>query len=151
VNDGPRPFRLGTSTFICQGWPTPDQVRVLEASPVISLELASPDMWHTPADQVREGLSAVCASELECWSIHSPFGAGYDLSSIDEDARQKALTGLKRAYDLATEAGCRVVVVHPSSGEPIEPEERSKRIGATEQRAGGAGATAPYLSGQHGR
>ena len=127
MKGNPKPFRLGTSTFICQGWLAPDHVSVIDASPVVSVEVASPEMWEAPTDEVHASLSALRASNLECWSVHSPFGGKFDLSSMDDTSRQDALQALSRAFDLASSLGCQAVVVHPSI-EPIDPRERPKRM-----------------------
>lgn len=124
---GSTPLRLGTSTFVCEPWITPDQVRIIDNSPVVCVEVASHEMWDVSEQEVADGLQALRNSNLELWSVHSPFGRGLDLSSIDETVRERTLEAISRAFDLAQSLGCRAVVVHPSL-EPIDPSERPMRL-----------------------
>jgi len=122
------PFRLGVSSFLTQHWPTPEDIRILASSQAVCVELASPEMWDVSPQQMHETLAALRASGLELWSVHSPFGDGLDLSSLDAQVRGRTLDALRRAFDLAANLGCKTVIVHPSA-EPIAPEERRERLG----------------------
>ncbi|MBM3708750.1 MAG: sugar phosphate isomerase/epimerase [Actinobacteria bacterium] len=121
------PFRLGVSSFLTQHWPTPEDIRALAYSPVMCVELASPEMWDVSPQQIHETLAALRASGLELWSVHSPFGDGLDLSSLDEPVRGRTLDALRRAFELAANLCCKTVIVHPSA-EPIALEERGERL-----------------------
>ena len=60
-------------------------------------------------------------------TFHAPYGGGWDLSALDEDARRQAVAKLVGLFPLATELESRIIVEHPS-GEPVRPDERGARI-----------------------
>ena len=60
-------------------------------------------------------------------TFHAPYGGGWDLSALDEEARRQAVAKLVGLFPLATELESRIIVEHPS-GEPVRPDERGARI-----------------------
>ena len=122
-----QPFRLGVSSFVTDRWMTPTDVGTFGRSPATSVELAAPSIWRAPNQAVRETVTALRASGLELWSVHSPFMNGLDLSTLDEAVRARTLAAIREAFGLAGELGCAAVVVHPSS-EPIAPLDRAARL-----------------------
>jgi sugar phosphate isomerase/epimerase len=121
------PLRLGTSSSVVPRCPIAEDVDALAASLVACVEVCLPAMHDASPAQVAEALHALRISRLELWSVHSPFGATVDISSLDEAVRQKGLEAVRGSFGLAAELGCQVVVVHASS-EPITPPERPARI-----------------------
>ena len=60
-------------------------------------------------------------------TFHAPYGGGWDLSALDEEARRQAVAKLVGLFPLATELESGIIVEHPS-GEPVRPDERGARI-----------------------
>ncbi|MFH1085464.1 MAG: sugar phosphate isomerase/epimerase family protein [Chloroflexota bacterium] len=121
------PLRLGVSTSLAQGWLTPEELQVIEDSPVAAIELMAPAMSGATPEALARTLAALARSRLERWSLHTPFGREIDLSSLDEPVRQRGLAVVAEAMRFAAQVGCRVAVVHPSS-EPIADDERAARF-----------------------
>lgn len=69
----------------------------------------------------------IMAHGLRVWSVHLPFGYGWDIAHYDERERDAVCGSLKRVIEL-TAAWCpRVYVLHGCL-EPVAPEERSVRV-----------------------
>jgi sugar phosphate isomerase/epimerase len=123
----PLPLRLGTSSGIVPRCPIAEDVDVLAASPIACIEVCLPAMREDSPAQLAEALHALRTSRLELWSVHAPFGMAVDLSSLDDAVRLEGLEAVRRAFGLAAELGCQVVVIHASS-EPIAAQERAARM-----------------------
>lgn len=70
-------------------------------------------------------------SGLACWSVHTPFGAELDLSSLDEERRREALSTVLASVDLAASLGAGMVIVH-GGAEPILAD-RPQRLSASRE------------------
>lgn len=66
-------------------------------------------------------------SGLRLWTYHIPFGEDWDISVLEDKAREQNLDRNLEILEQAGELGCHGVVVHPSF-EPIPDEERDRRI-----------------------
>ena len=64
---------------------------------------------------------------LRVWSVHLPFGFGWDIAHYDEAERDAVCVSLKRVMDCTKDWGPRVYVLHGCL-EPVLPEERAVRI-----------------------
>jgi len=76
------------------------------------------------ARQSAEGLDAV---GVACHSVHAPFSAEHDPSSLDSCIRTGTLDAYRRCLDLLHGLGGQVLVVHPGY-EPIGPGQRQDRL-----------------------
>lgn len=70
---------------------------------------------------------AVIENGLCLWSIHLPFGGGWDIAHYEERDRESAIFGLKRIMDLTAKWNPKVFVVHGCL-EPVTDEERPIRV-----------------------
>lgn len=61
------------------------------------------------------------------WSVHLPFGMGWDVAHYVEEERDAVCESLKRVIDLTAKWGVRVYVLHGCL-EPVSMEERPVRI-----------------------
>ena len=75
----------------------------------------------------EERVRAVLESGLRVWSVHLPFGPGWDVAHFVESERDAVVDSLKRVIDLTQGWGPRVYVLHGCL-EPVAPEERPIRI-----------------------
>ena len=64
---------------------------------------------------------------LRVWSVHLPFGFGWDVAHYDEEERDAACASLKRVMELTRDWGARVYVLHGCL-EPVAPEQRGVRM-----------------------
>ncbi|HPE95579.1 MAG TPA: sugar phosphate isomerase/epimerase family protein [Bacillota bacterium] len=67
------------------------------------------------------------ANGIEIASVHLPFSGILDISSENRDYRSITLYTNRVLIDAAANAGCRAVVLHPSS-EPISDDRRPERM-----------------------
>jgi sugar phosphate isomerase/epimerase len=67
--------------------------------------------------------------DVECWSVHAPFGQAVDLSAPAVADRGAALAANLRAAAIASELGARLLVVH-AGAEPIAEPERPGHLAA---------------------
>ena len=123
--------RLGVSLQVI-GMPITDELlRALAASSVQTVEIA-PGLFskaRAEFDEIalRETLAGMGARAA---SVHAPFGADLDLSSLHNDIRAAGLASVRNAIDLAERFAAAFVVVH-ASAEPIAPAERPQRLART--------------------
>lgn len=88
----------------------------------------------SPAEIVAwaEGIKERCdRAGITVWSVHIPYGGAFDISQVDDSARQEAVRLCRQ--DMETSARLlapKCFVIHPSA-EPIADEEREARIGAS--------------------
>ncbi len=98
---------------------------LLESSAVEDLEMGPPTEkealeWLEWVGRFFQG------SRLRLWSLHAP--AKHELfSSLDENARCRAMEEVRRTIEIAGRLGAHIVVLH-ASDEPIPKHERSKRM-----------------------
>ena len=74
-----------------------------------------------------ERVKAVLDGGLRVWSVHLPFGPGWDVAHFVESERDAVVESLKRVIDLTQGWGPRVYVLHGCL-EPVAAEERPIRI-----------------------
>lgn len=60
------------------------------------------------------------------WSIHLPFGGGWDIAHYNEQDRQLAVIGIKNIIDLTIKYSPKIFVIHTCL-EPVQEEERAVR------------------------
>ena len=65
-------------------------------------------------------------NRLRPWSVHLPFGPGWDIAHVSRAERSAVAASLKRVIDLTCGWGAKVYVVHGCL-EPVQPEERALR------------------------
>lgn len=65
--------------------------------------------------------------QLKFWSIHLPFGAGIDISTLDDEQRKKLLNEMEKIIQKYQSYGVQKVIVHPCT-EAFPPEERMERL-----------------------
>lgn len=70
---------------------------------------------------------AIAAEQLRVWSVHLPFGPGWDVAHFVEGERDAVCQSLKRVIDLTAPWGARVYVLHGCL-EPVSAQERPLRI-----------------------
>ena len=70
---------------------------------------------------------AIFAQNLRVWSVHLPFGLGWDVAHYCEKERDAVAASLKRVMDLTGGWNPRVFVLHGCL-EPVAPEQRPVRI-----------------------
>ena len=75
----------------------------------------------------RERVKAITETGLRVWSVHLPFGPGWDAAHFVEDERDAVAASLRRVIDLTKAWGPKVYVLHGCL-EPVAPEERPIRI-----------------------
>lgn len=76
----------------------------------------------------KNGLVAAIEAENLCvWSVHLPFGEGWDIAHYDEAERDAVVGSLKKVIDLTAGWHPRVYVLHGCL-EPVAPEQRPVRI-----------------------
>jgi len=98
---------------------------LLESSAVEDLEMGPPTEkealeWLEWVERFFQG------SRLRLWSLHAP--AKHELfSSLDENARCRAMEEVRRTIEIAGRLSAHIVVLH-ASDEPIPKHERSKRM-----------------------
>ncbi len=66
---------------------------------------------------------------FEIKTAHLPFSSGYDLSSLDDDERIKAVERQKEAIEFSKHLGYSIVVLHPDTGK-VPEEDYDKRHNA---------------------
>lgn len=71
----------------------------------------------------------ILASGLKLWSVHLPFGDGWDPSLEAETDRLYAVGEMKRLMKGSAEWGAKVIVLH-GSFEPVDEERRPERMSA---------------------
>lgn len=80
---------------------------------------------------------------LEVWSVHLPYGKGWDISITDETARQKVVKKMCKSIDVAASfKPCRLIL-HPSA-DKIEDADRQARLEAARKSIG---EIAAYVQG----
>jgi sugar phosphate isomerase/epimerase len=105
-----------------------ESLAAVAKSRIETLEVAL-SLFKNDADGAKlAALQAMLASSnVQAASVHSLFGAAYDLSATDETARNVAVAAAMKAIDLAGAIDAKVIIFHASS-EPISPADRPGRI-----------------------
>ena len=77
---------------------------------------------------LRTGMfEAILAENLCPWSVHLPFGPGWDVAHYDEEERDAVVDSLKKVILLTKDYHPRIYVLHGCL-EPVAPEQRPVRI-----------------------
>jgi len=66
---------------------------------------------------------------IDIWTLHIPYGVPWDPSVTDEREREQVVQRVSDVLKIAEEWGIRTAVYHPS-WEPIDPDERGRRMEA---------------------
>lgn len=119
-------LRLGVAIeTVTHHW-TDDLPELLAAAGVATVEV-------TPRFARASGLTPATFAQrlracgVEISSVHAPFGADIDLSSLDTMITQQGFTTVRDSIALAAQLGALLVVVH-ASYEPIPDHERADRL-----------------------
>lgn len=72
-------------------------------------------------------VAAIEAEKLCVWSVHLPFGPGWDIAHYDEAERDAVVESLKKIIELTAKWHPRMYVMHGCL-EPVFPEQRPVRI-----------------------
>ena len=82
---------------------------------------------HKLADYARPFADALQAHGLCPWSMHLPFGAGWDIAHFDEQERREVCASIKKLIDLTGTWGAKVYILHGCL-EPVADAQRPVRI-----------------------
>jgi len=78
--------------------------------------------------RLQEARLVKLAANHHCpWSVHLPFGPGWDIAHALREEREAVCESLKRVIDLTAPWGVQVYVLHGCL-EPVLPEERALRM-----------------------
>lgn len=64
---------------------------------------------------------------LRVWSVHLPFGPGWDIADFDESERDRVCDSLRRVIERTAAWRPRVYVLHGCL-EPVDPQQRAVRV-----------------------
>jgi len=120
--------KLGVSLGAISSELTDETLQALGSSRIATLEL-NPAIFGSedPGRMKTAFRQTLRQTGIRPMSVHARFGGVFDYSTLDESARLHALELAFVSVDLAVEFDAPIVVVH-ASAEPIEPEERPRRI-----------------------
>jgi sugar phosphate isomerase/epimerase len=108
--------------------------------------------WYMHTDiaeivrQVAEYKKLADKYGLTIWSVHLPFGAKFDLSTLDPVARERCKQYLIVSFELAKGFGTYHKAILHTSAEPVIPEEREARIKILHETLKEFG---PYVEGRY--
>jgi len=88
----------------------------LQEADVEAFETSYEYFLNADARTLRETGRLFCDSGIQPWSVHAPFGKGFNLSVIDNEERKQALAIHEKLLPRFALAGIKVVVVHPGVG-----------------------------------
>lgn len=116
----------------------PDQkesLRVFFADLVNSLldsEIGAVELWNSEAlrDEQIFGQLGRLAGAGKISSLHAPFGAAFDLSSVDEEVRMNGVEACIESARLLAKLGGKALVVHPSTA-LADPRQLAERTNQT--------------------
>jgi len=128
--NNPEDWKVGSYTGVMSDF-TMDQFNELKANGIENIELGTGSLLNK-SQQEREEWSnnikeLVEATGIEVWSVHLPFSRTLDVSSIDSDIRKNMIDECTSIIKLLSRLNPKKFIIHPSA-EPIEDEEREKRI-----------------------
>ena len=108
---------------------SPTGVKLLETEGASAVEPGSPFVLDRDEVTVQAESDRLRKAGIPIYSCHAPFNGEYDLSSLDDKTRSKALDAHVRTLRLASIVGARCIVVHPSGSiQRDEREERSRQL-----------------------
>ena len=119
-------FKVGVSLRLGELPDEDENLRALAGSSMAHAEIGYASYCDDPAwaASVREKLDA---SPVNINSVHALFSREVDISRLDDGGQEHALEQVGRAIAMAERLGAGIVVLH-GSAEPIEDNERAKRI-----------------------
>jgi sugar phosphate isomerase/epimerase len=125
--------------IVCPAW-LPGVSKLVEAIPLlanqgataIEINLNDPGYldW-TEIDEVQDLMIALADSGVRVHSVHSPYGADFDISSLEDDVHERGVDALIESVELANLFGAGMVVVHAShrlQGSPNGRFERARGV-----------------------
>jgi sugar phosphate isomerase/epimerase len=72
--------------------------------------------------------------DLDAYSLHAPFAEHIDITSLDEQVRQKSLDEMVKAAEAAAQLGVRYLVIHPGPEKSDIPDQQ--RLNRMDNAAG---------------
>ncbi len=121
---------LGLSTGIGYRHPIQDTLRPIREAGFETIEvstapqhldLAYPAAWPALAARIRD-------EGLRVHSLHAPFGHDVNITSPDQEGRERAITHLTQAADALTVLGGRLYVIHPGGEDQRWVWERERTL-----------------------
>ena len=129
AND-PQKWKVGTYSGVLNEI-NATQLNELEDLGFELIELGVSYLVGKPIEEQKEWISHINevmdSSGLKIWSIHIPFGKSLDISSVDENDRQRIVKELISLIDLCSNLRPSKYIIHPSA-EPIADSERKIRM-----------------------
>ena len=119
-------FKVGKSLRLGESPDIDENLRALISSSMAHVEIGYVSYCDDPAwaTSVREKLDS---SPVNINSVHTPFNREVDISRLDDGGQEYAIQEIGKAIVMAERLGADIVVLH-GSAEPIEDDERAKRI-----------------------
>jgi len=119
-------FKVGVSLRLGESPDEDENLRALIGSSMAHVEIGYAAYCDDKAwtASVRKKLDA---SPVNINSVHAPFSREVDISRLDDGGQAHALEQIGKAIVMAERLGASIVVLH-GSAEPIEDNERDKRI-----------------------
>jgi len=125
--------------IVCPAW-YPGVEKLIEAVPLLAdqgvtaLEIGvdAPEYFdYRNGAELRKLLDALTSSGVRAHSIHAPFGAQYDISSLDDNVHERGVDSLIDSIELASVTDADKVIVHASdvlNGDPSRRMERARGV-----------------------
>lgn len=125
--------------IVCPAW-YPGLENLIEAIPVladqgvtaIEIGVNAPQYFdHRNAADLQKLLSVLSSSGVRVHSIHAPFGADYDVSSLDDVVHERGVDSLINSIELASVIDADKVIMHASealNGERSGRMERARGV-----------------------
>jgi sugar phosphate isomerase/epimerase len=125
--------------IICPAW-YPGVDKLIEAIPILAdqgvtaleIGLNAPEyVDYRNGSELQRLLDALSSSGVRAHSIHSPFGAQYDISSLDDSIHERGVDSLIDSIELASVIDADKVIVHASdhlNGERSHRMERARGV-----------------------
>lgn len=133
--DGAMAWKTGVSTRNApwderQKW----SLSGLRAAGVEYLEIGLSGLMQGTADEQLRTCERIVAETraagLVIWSVHIPYGKGWDVSVVEPRLRQEAIDKIHRSMELCRVLRPQIAVIH-ASAEPIDASERAGRLRAS--------------------
>ncbi len=108
--------------IICPAW-FPGADKLIEAIPALAdqgvtaleIGLSAPDYFdYRNGADLQRLLDALSSSGVRVHSIHAPFGAQYDISSLDDSVHERGVDSLIESIELASVIDADKVIIHAS-------------------------------------
>ncbi len=111
-----------------------------KAAGVECIEIPLSQLMNGTADQQIKACQQIVADTqragITLWSVHLPYGKGWDISLTNSQVQQEVLNKLRKSMDLCRVLRPRKAVIHAST-EPIRDEQRAARLQASRQALAG--------------